>query len=69
MTNKIYPSIQEAITAKKVVKLIFSNLAVIEVTPEGLLLREVAAGVTPKEVQAKTEATLLVGKHVKEIEL
>jgi 3-oxoacid CoA-transferase subunit B len=31
---------------------------VIEVTPQGLLLREVASGVTPEEVQKFTEPVL-----------
>jgi len=57
------------ITANKVVKLIFTNLAVIEVTPEGLLLREVAPGTTLTEIQASTEARLMVAKNVKKIEL
>jgi acyl CoA:acetate/3-ketoacid CoA transferase beta subunit len=41
-----------------VVKLIVTELGVIEVTPQGLVLREVAAGVTPDEVQKATEPTL-----------
>jgi len=35
-----------------------TELAVIEVTPKGLLLREVAAGVTPEDVQKLTEPKL-----------
>ena len=38
--------------------LIVTELAVIEVTPQGLLLREVAPGVTPEDVQKATEPTL-----------
>jgi acyl CoA:acetate/3-ketoacid CoA transferase beta subunit len=40
------------------VDLIVTELAVIEITPEGLLLREVAAGVTPEDVQKLTEPRL-----------
>jgi 3-oxoacid CoA-transferase subunit B len=41
-----------------VVDLIVTELAVIEVTPKGLLLREVAPGVTPEEVQKASEPVL-----------
>ena len=57
------------LTAKGVVKKIFTNLAVIDVTPEGLVLREVAPGLTPADVQSVTEARLIVPNDVKEIGL
>ena len=56
------------LTAKQCVDLVVTNLAVIEVTPEGLALREVAAGVTEAEVQAATGARLNM-ENVKVIEL
>ncbi|HEX4004145.1 MAG TPA: CoA transferase subunit B [Candidatus Acidoferrales bacterium] len=46
------------LTGVGVVDLIVTDLAVIEVKPQGLLLREVAAGVTPDDVQKLTEAKL-----------
>jgi len=46
------------LTGVEVVDLIVTELAVIEVTPEGLLLREVAPGVTPDDVQKLTEPRL-----------
>jgi 3-oxoacid CoA-transferase subunit B len=46
------------LTGMEVVDLIVTELAVIEVTPEGLLLREVAPGVTPEAVQKLTEPRL-----------
>jgi 3-oxoacid CoA-transferase subunit B len=33
---------------------------VLDVTPDGLLLRELAPGVTAEEVQARTEPALIV---------
>ncbi|WP_256841289.1 CoA transferase subunit B [Ornithinimicrobium cryptoxanthini] len=48
------------ITGLGVVQRIITDIAVIDVTPEGLVLREVADGVTPEEVQDKTEPTLIV---------
>jgi 3-oxoacid CoA-transferase subunit B len=47
-------------TGLKVVNLIVTEMAVIEVTPQGLALRETAAGVTVAQVQAATGAPLHV---------
>lgn len=57
------------LTASRVVNTIFTNLAVIEVTPHGLLLTEVAPGVTLEEVQAATEPKLTIAEGIKEIAL
>jgi 3-oxoacid CoA-transferase subunit B len=54
-------------TARGVVDMIVTDLAVMDVTPTGLLLREVAPGYTPEEVQAITEAKLTVSADLKEI--
>jgi 3-oxoacid CoA-transferase subunit B len=64
MTNCTLPP-----TGVGVVHLIVTELAVIEVTPQGLLLREVAAGVTPEAVQKVTEATLRVAPGLKTIRM
>jgi 3-oxoacid CoA-transferase subunit B len=48
------------LTGMNVVDLIVTELAVIEVTPEGLVLKEVAADSSVGAVQALTEATLNV---------
>jgi 3-oxoacid CoA-transferase subunit B len=55
------------ITGVEVVDLIVTELAVIEVTPEGLLLREVAPGLTPEAVQRVTEPILRVSPTWKTI--
>jgi 3-oxoacid CoA-transferase B subunit len=57
------------LTAKECVDLIVTDLAVIEVTPQGLLLKEVAPGWTAEEVQALTEPKLIIAPDLKEIEL
>ena len=49
--------------------MIITDLAVIDVMPEGLILREVAPGWTVKNVQALTEPKLRVAEDIKEIEL
>jgi 3-oxoacid CoA-transferase subunit B len=55
---KIVKKCSLPLTGVGVVKLIVTELGVIEVTPEGLLLREVASGVRPEEVQRFTEPVL-----------
>ena len=55
------------LTGVAVVDMIVTELAVIEVTPEGLLLREVAPGVTPEQVQGVTEPRLRVASDLKTI--
>jgi 3-oxoacid CoA-transferase subunit B len=51
-------------TGLKVVSLIVTELAVIEVTPAGLLLKEVADGRSVEQVQAATGATLIIPDQV-----
>jgi len=57
------------LTGLGVVKLIITDLAVIEVTPEGLVLREVAPGMTAEEVQKLTEAPLKTARDLKTMAL
>lgn len=47
------------LTGGRCVTTVVTDLAVIDVTPEGLALREVAPGVTPEQVQSLTEPPLL----------
>jgi 3-oxoacid CoA-transferase subunit B len=56
---KILRSCTLPITGVAVVDTIITELAVIRVTPQGLVLDEVAPGVTAEEVQAVTEAQLI----------
>jgi 3-oxoacid CoA-transferase B subunit len=57
------------LTAKGVVNLIVTDLAVISVTPEGLLLKEVAPGLTADDIQSVTEPKLIVSPQLTEIQL
>jgi len=66
---KIVKKCAYPITALGVVKLIVTDLAVIEVTPKGLLLREVAPGISAEDVQSVTEPRLIVSRELKEMQL
>ncbi len=57
------------LTAKNCVDKIFTDLAVLDVTKRGLVLREVAPDWSAEEVQALTEAPLIIAEDLKEIEL
>ena len=50
------------------VNMIFTDLAVIEVTTEGLVLKEVCTGLTAEDVQAVTGPKLIISSDLKEIE-
>jgi 3-oxoacid CoA-transferase subunit B len=64
---KIVRNCSLPLTGLDVVDLIVTELAVIEVTPQGLLLREVAPGVTPEDVQKVTEPTLQLAPDLQTI--
>ncbi|MED4569810.1 CoA transferase subunit B [Brevibacillus agri] len=57
------------LTGKKVVNRIITDRAVLDVTPDGLLLVEVAEGYTPEDIQACTEPKLLISPELKTIGL
>jgi len=71
VTNKGTPKILNKctcpLTAPRCVNRIYTDMALIDVTPEGLVLREVAPGLDAKAVQAKTEAHLRVAGDCREM--
>jgi 3-oxoacid CoA-transferase subunit B len=56
------------LTGVKVVDTIVTEMAYIRVTPEGLVLEEIAPGVTPEDVQRVTEPKLIVSAALKKME-
>lgn len=61
---KIVKECHQPITAKGVANLIITDLAVIKVTPNGLLLTEIAPGTSVEEVQGLTEPELAVSDEL-----
>jgi 3-oxoadipate CoA-transferase beta subunit len=53
------------LTAVRCVKRIFTDIAVVDVTPEGFLVREILAGMTAEEVQARTGARFTLASDCK----
>ena len=66
---KIVSECTYPVTGKGCVSLVVTDLAVIQVTKEGLVLMEVAPGWKPQEVQEHTDAQLTLASDLKEIEL
>ena len=53
------------LTAKGKVNLIVTELCVIEVTKEGLILKEINKDTTVEEVKSLTEAELIISENIK----
>jgi 3-oxoacid CoA-transferase subunit B len=68
-SKKILKQCKLPLTGKKCVNAIITELAFIEITPQGLLLREVAPGVTPEEVQKATEPQLRISPELREMKV
>jgi len=66
---KIVKELSYPATALGKVSMLFTDLAVIEITPQGMVLKEVMAGLTPKDIQSVTEPKLIISPDLKEIEL
>lgn len=67
-TPKILKQCQLPLTAVGKVNLIVTELGVIEVTPNGLILKEIAPGVDLEDILRGTEADLIISDTLKVIE-
>lgn len=54
------------LTGKKVVQRIITDRAVLDVTPDGLLLSELVPGYSIKDIQDCTEPPLLIAEHLRQ---
>jgi 3-oxoacid CoA-transferase B subunit len=73
LTNAGKPKVVNAcrcpLTARRCVKRIYTDMAVIEVTDQGLVLREFAPGLDPDAVQNATEAPLRVANDCRAMDV
>ena len=66
---KVVKELSYPATAMGMVSMLFTDLAVIEITPKGMVLKEVFAGLSAEDVQSVTEPKLIVSKDLTEIQL
>ena len=66
--SKLLKTCSLPLTGTKCVKKIVTDLAVIEVTPNGFKLLERARGVTVEEIKDKTKAVLIIDGEIPEIQ-
>jgi len=62
--SKILKECTLPLTAKGKVTLIITDLAVLKVTPEGLVLQELSVGTTVEDVVKATEAKLIIPDEI-----
>ncbi|MNY37314.1 putative succinyl-CoA:3-ketoacid coenzyme A transferase subunit B [compost metagenome] len=62
--SKVKKQCDLPLTAAACVKLIITEMAVMEVTEQGLLLKEIMLPYTVEDVVANTEASLRIPEHI-----
>ena len=65
--SKLLPACTLPLTGVGCVKKVVTELAVLEITPEGFLLKERAPGVTVEEIQTKTLGRLVIKGEIPEM--
>jgi len=65
--SKLLPACTLPLTGVKCVKKVVTDLAVLDITPEGFLLLERAPGVSVEEIRSKTAGRLIVSGEVREM--
>lgn len=68
-SSKVLKKCTLPLTGRKVVHRIITDLAVMDVTPQGLLLIEIAPWITVDRVKESTQANLIVQDRIKEIQI
>jgi 3-oxoacid CoA-transferase B subunit len=66
---KIVSNLTFPITAIGKVNMIVTDLAIMEVTPGGLLLKEIFPGISVEQLQSVTQPKLIVSPDLKQMEL
>jgi acetate CoA/acetoacetate CoA-transferase beta subunit len=64
---KILKKCNLPLTAKGRVNMIITEMGVMEITPKGIVLTEINPEFTVEQVQAATEATLVISPDLKEM--
>jgi 3-oxoacid CoA-transferase subunit B len=67
--KKILKKCTLPLTGTGIVDLIVTDFAVMEVTPQGLVLRERAPDMSAEDIQNQTEARLIIPKNIKTVEI
>jgi 3-oxoacid CoA-transferase subunit B len=67
--SKLLPACSLPLTGVRCVKKIVTDLAVIDITPDGFLLTEKAPGVSVEEIVAKTAGKLIVNGDIPDMQL
>jgi 3-oxoacid CoA-transferase subunit B len=68
-SKKILKQCRLPLTGRRCVNTIISELALIEITPQGLVLKELAPGVNVEEVQEVTEPQLRISPELREMKV
>lgn len=68
-SHKILKECTLPLTAKEQVNLIITEMGVMEITPEGIVLKEIHPEFTVEQVQEATEATLIIADDLKPMQL
>lgn len=63
--HKILKQCRLPLTAKEQVNMIITEMGVMEITPEGIILKEINPEFTVEQVQEATEAKLIIAKDLK----
>ena len=67
--SKLLPACTLPLTGVRCVKKVVTDLAVLDITPEGFRLVERAPGVSVAEIQEKTRGRLIISGEVPEMHL